>query len=66
MGGKPNAARDLTKEEETRVMTLQRSLWWLIVINCGFHGNDESTKLCWGDLVLVENKNEPTHLVSSG
>lgn len=68
LGGKPNAARELTEAEEEMLFAtgyfgtdtsegLQRGLWWFLAINCGFRGNDESKKLCWGDISL-ENYRE--------
>ena len=75
LGGKPNAARELTKEEEDMMFSgnyfstndaagLQRGLWYMIAINCGFRGNDESKKLRWGDIVSVEESStERAHLV---
>ena len=32
--------------------SLQRGLWWILAINFGFRGNDETKKLCWGDVSL--------------
>ena len=74
-GGKPNAARELTETEETMLFEqghfsmetaegLQRGVWWFLSINCGFRGNDESKKLCWGDISLEhDDENNRDYLI---
>ena len=68
-GGTPNAARELTESEETMLFdqgyfsmengeSLQRAVWWFLSINCGFRGNDESKKLCWGDISLERDEED--------
>ena len=63
LGCKPRAARELTESEEDMLFekeyfslktndALQRGVWWVLAINFGFRRNDESQKLCWGDIVL--------------
>ena len=75
LGGKPKAARELTNDEEEMMFSrnyfatndaaaLQRGLWYMIAMNCGFRGNDESKKLRWGDIVSVEESStERGHLI---
>ena len=62
-GNKPNASRELTDEEEAKLLetgefgnhnplALQRTLLWFLSMQFGFRTRDESRKLCWGDIVL--------------
>ena len=63
MGQKPHAVRELSASEEDMLYdegyfstknnaSLQRGMWWILSMDCGFRGNDESKKLCWGDIIL--------------
>ena len=62
-GNKPNASRELTDEEEAKLLetgefgnhnplALQRTLLSFLSMQFGFRTRDESRKLCWGDIVL--------------
>ena len=61
----PQAARELTKGEEDLLFqtgqfgeddpeVLQRTVWWVLSLHCGFRARDESRRLQWGD-IAVEN-----------
>jgi len=65
-GNKPNACRELAKEEEEKLFesgefgrhhpeALQLTLWSFFSLHFGFRAKDESRKLCWGDLELQDN-----------
>ncbi|KAL9988017.1 hypothetical protein ACROYT_G002414 [Oculina patagonica] len=65
-GNKPNAARELTVEEQDNLfesgqfgdhdpLVLQRTLWWFLSLHFGFRARDESRKLYWGDVLLQKD-----------
>ena len=71
LGQKPNAARELSETEEDMLFekeyfsmkyndALQRGFWWFLAINCGCRGNDESRKLCLGDISLENDPGKET------
>ena len=62
-GNRPQAARELTEEEEDKLFrlgefgdnnpeALQRTVWWLLSLHFGFRARDESRRLKWGDVKL--------------
>lgn len=62
-GNRPQAARELTEEEEDKHFrlgefgasnpeALQRTVWWLLSLHFGFRARDESRRLKWGDVKL--------------
>ena len=68
-GNKPNAARELEREEEVNVLyetvffgthepiALQRTVWWKLSLQFGYRGCQESTKLQFGDIKLMSDGN---------
>ena len=66
LGNKPNATRAIDQEEvdklyETGIfgfsnpLSLQRTIWWKITNHFGFRPRDESRRLKFGDVKLVES-----------
>ena len=62
-GNRPQAARELSHEEEDKLFrlgefgasnpeALQRTVWWLLSLHFGFRARDESRRLKWGDVKL--------------
>ena len=65
-GNRPQAARELTAEEEDELFrlgefgdsnpeALQRTVWWLLSLHFGFRARDESRRLKWGDVKLCKD-----------
>ena len=65
-GNRPNATRELTEAEEDALFengqfgvqdpkSLQRALWWFLSLHFGWRARDESRKLYWGDVGLVND-----------
>ena len=63
MGNKPCTTRPLSNYEvdklynagyfgTTSALSLQRNMWWVLTLSCGFRGRDESRKLKFGDIKL--------------
>ena len=61
MGNKPNATRELEKEEVDKMfndgffgdqdpVSLQRTMWWILSLHFGWRARNESRKLKWGDI----------------
>ena len=72
-GNLPNRAKSLTLEEEDQLWTrggfshedpteLLAGLWYLLSLNFGFRGNDESRQLKFGDLTLGRDGQGDTYL----
>ncbi len=66
-GNQPQAARELTEEEEDKLFrlgefgdndpeALQRTVWWLLSPHFGFRAKDESKRLKWGDVKLCKDE----------
>ena len=56
-GGRPNATRSLSDDEVNELweqgyfgtnsgVAVQRGIWWLLSIHCGWRGCDEARQLC--------------------
>ena len=65
-GNRPQAARELTHEQEDKLfrldkfgasnpVALQRTVFWLLSLHFGFRARDESRRLKWGDVKLCRD-----------
>ena len=62
-GGNPNACRGLSEDEINELWkrkyfgigtgeSVQRGVWYLLSLHCGWRGCDEARQLCWNDISL--------------